>query len=36
VGGVYGLILAGRWLSGGQPSRQQDRSRDRDRRHRHP
>ena len=35
VGGVYGIILAGRWLSGGPPPRQRDRSRDRDRRHRH-
>ncbi len=35
VGGVYGIILAGRWLSGGSPPRQRDRSRDRDRRRRH-
>jgi hypothetical protein len=35
VGGVYGIILAGRWLSGGQPPRQRDRSQDRDHHRRH-
>jgi Domain of unknown function (DUF1707) len=32
VAGVYGIVLAGRWVSGGSPHR--DRSRDRDRRRR--
>lgn len=32
VGGVYGIILAGRWLSGGPPPKQRDRRRNQDHR----
>ena len=32
VAGVYGIVLAGRWVSGGSPHRDRDRDRDRSRR----